>query len=68
MVNTFLKLGGNYKSVLQTSVRKMRISQSICPGGNFKIAGIAMGVCLLLLDTIAVVRSNSSPRIWEESG
>ena len=45
------------------------ISQSICPGGHFKMAGIAVGVRVrLLLDAIAVVTSNSSPRIWEESG
>ena len=43
------------------------MSQSICPGGHFKMAGIAVGV-RLLLDAIAVVTSNSSPRIWEESG
>ena len=45
------------------------MSQHVEPGEHFKIASIAMGVCLLLLllDTIAVVRSNSSTRIWEAS-
>ena len=58
-------------SLYQNSARNMRMSQSICPGGHFKIADIAMGVrflLLLLLDVIGVVTSNSSPRIWEESG
>ena len=56
--------------IISSNLRLKNILSLIAhPGGHFKIAGIAMGVCLfLLLDIIGVVTSNSSKRTWEASG